>query len=1085
MATATRSIVLAAILSTLARSGDAAEVETPNLAPNPGLEMADGDRPAFWEQRTPSDEQRTLSWDDAICRSGTRSAKIESRADVISRWRTGHLRDLALEPGSKGVLRVAIKTDRVEGGAYGKLYFMSADAEIVEQPHSTGVSGTADWTEIRLPFVVPDETAYVMIYLELNGTGTAWYDDVALEGTPSKNPVRVDVPTVTCGPEDFESLDGFRPRTSGRRTVLDVEPGAADARAEVVFWGDTARYDVAVSTLSRSSPGASLRLVVNGVPVGTWRLDDPSQSTPAQDGLRDGVFRNVDLQRLSRVAFEAESSGKSCPIAEVAFTPVGRFQGELLPADRLQLPASLRVDRQPEARRRARGMLPSDVGRKLSAVSAERDAELEALESPDAWRARQRQTRARLTEFLGDFGPKCPLNARIVGALDRPDYTIEKLIFESQPGYHCTANVYLPKRRSFPLPGVLFTCGHAADGKAARLYHECCLGLVLKGYVVLALDPTGQGERAEYFDPATGEAVVPLCVAHHHYLGRPSWLVGRTLAGYRTWDCVRALDYLVTRPEVERERIAVVGNSGGGIMALLIAAVDERIRVCAAAHPGGSMEQTFLTGRRLTEADILSLIAPRPCLFIVGDESGEESGHRQKMDDMLRFYRGLGADPDRCQMELVDGVHNMEQPKRVAAYAWLNRWFDKEEEGATEPPLEPEEPETLRCTETGFTVRDLGGETGQTLNAKRAEALRPPRPAPGSRQEAEAARAEVKSAIARRLGLALGGERPAPPCAPAGEFEADAFVAHKLRIESEPGIELPALLFVPKQGPGRGPVVLHAAELGKPADLEQPSLALALARRGRVVLSVDVRGAGETDPRWRPALSSLKRYDAAQFRFDSCAVDAARFGTTMLAMRAGDLVRAVDYLKGRPDLADRPVVVVGEGLGGAWALAAGAFDPRIDAVVCSDTIPSYKLIVGSQYYECRDYYWVPGALADFDLPDLMALVAPRPTVLVDARDALLEPLPAPRCRDLCAWPTSVYESLGRTDGLRIVATDGDEEKRVREVTAVLDATREAGKKAERKRGQVRYWQDRKACITPDHSETGSGPRAIRGRPGRR
>lgn len=948
-----RSVVLAALLGTLVSSVQAADAGAGNLAPNPGLEMADG--------------------------------------------------------------------------------------EIVAQPSSTSVSGANDWTEIRLPFVVPDKTAYVMVYLELKGSGTAWYDDVALEGTPSKNPVRVSMPIVTYGPEDFESLDGYHPRTSGRRTVLDVEPGAEKARAELVFWGDTARYDVSVSTVSRSSKGATLRLVVNGAPVGTWRLDDPSESAPAKDGLRDGAFRNVDLQRLSRVVLEADSGGKSCPIARVAFTPVGRFEGELLPADRLRLPESLRVYGELEARRRARGMLSSYVGRKLSALSAERDAELAALKSPDAWRARQQKTRSRLTEFLGDFGPKCPLNARIVGALDRPDYTIEKLIFESQPGYHCTANVYLPKRRSFPVPGVLFTCGHAADGKAARLYHECCLGLVLKGYVVLALDPTGQGERSEYFDPATGKPVVPLCVSHHHYLGRPCWLVGRTLAGYRTWDCVRALDYLVTRPEVELERIAVVGNSGGGIMALLIAAVDERIKVCAAAHPGGSMEQTFLTGQRLTEADILSLIAPRPCLFIVGDESGEESGHRQKMDDMLRFYRGLGVEPDRCRMELVAGVHNMEQPKRVAAYAWLNRWFGKEEEGKTESPLKPEEPETLRCTETGFTVRDLGGETGQTLNAKRAEALRPPRPAPNSRQEAEAARSELKPALARRIGLALSGERPAPPCATAGEFETGDFVAHKLRIESEPGIELPALLFVPKQGPGRGPVVLHAAELGKPADIERPSLALELARRGRVVLSVDVRGVGETDPRWRPVLGSLKRYDGAQFQFDSCAVDAARFGTTMLAMRAGDLVRAVDYLKGRPDLADRPVVVVGEGLGGVWSLVAGAFDPRIAAVVCSEAIPSYKLIVGSQYYECRDYYWVAGALTDFDLPDLMALVAPRPTVLIDARDALLEPLAGSRCRELCVWPTCVYGSLGSAAGLRIVETGGSEKERSREVMAVLDA----------------------------------------------
>ena len=268
-----------------------------------------------------------------------------------------------------------------------------------------------------------------------------------------------------------------------------------------------------------------------------------------------------------------------------------------------------------------------------------------------------------------------------MGKLDRADYVIEKLVYESQPGYHCTANIYVPKRRELPLPGVLFTCGHAAEGKAARLYHECCLALTLKGYVVLALDPTGQGERSEYFDSDSGEPLVPLCVSHHHYLGRPSWLVGRSLAGYRTWGCARAIDYLISRPEVDPDQIAAVGNSGGGIMALLITAYDSRVKVCAAAHPGGSMEQTFLTGRQIPQADILSLIPPRPCLFVVGRDSGEEAGHRNKMNGMLPFYKGLGVDTDRCRMVLVDGVHNMEQPKREPCYAWLNKWFGAKTRG--------------------------------------------------------------------------------------------------------------------------------------------------------------------------------------------------------------------------------------------------------------------------------------------------------------------------------------------------------------------------------------------------------------------
>ena len=749
------------------------------------------------------------------------------------------------------------------------------------------------------------------------------------------------------------------------------------------------------------------------------------------------AFAACFIPLLAQAAFAAESSGAVKPAANAGSTTAG----EKAHAS----PPTLAVHQTPDERERGRSMLARYVNEKAAALWEERDRRLRALDSPDPWRARQEQTRARLPEILGDFTPKCPLNARITGKLDRPDYVIEKLIFESQPKYYCTANVYVPKRRPFPQPGVLFTCGHAAEGKAYHLYHEACLGFVLKGYVVLGLDPMGQGERSEYFDPRDGRSLVPLTVSQHHYLARPSWLVGRSLAGYRTWDCIRAVDYLVTRPEVDPERIGVAGNSGGGIMALLATAADPRIKVCAAAHPGGSMEETYLTGQELPKADILSLIAPRPCLFIVGKDSGEEPGHRRKMQWMRPFYRGLGAGDDRLQMVLVDGVHDMKQPKREPAYGWLNRWLGKEEEGSEEPPLAPLTPEELRSTATGYTLRDLGGESGQTLNAALAEKLRKPRPLPDGQEALERIRAQVRDAVQERIGLRLPQERSAPKCTSRATFDGEDFIAETLLIDSEPGIHLPALWLQPKPGKDRGPVVLHVAEEGKPGEATQPSLALALVRAGHSVLSLDVRGAGETDPRDRRKLPPLTRYDPAQFRFDSCAVRAAQLGTTLLGMRTLDVVRALDYLAARDGLTGRPVVLVGEGLGGVWALAAAAFDSRPAAVVCVKTVPSYRLIVGSQYYASRDYFWVPGALESFDLPDLAALVAPRAQAWIDPVDAMLEPLDAKRFDACCNWPRGVYLRLEAPARLQVRRTAGrTAENAARQVIEILDGVSENG-----------------------------------------
>jgi dienelactone hydrolase len=302
------------------------------------------------------------------------------------------------------------------------------------------------------------------------------------------------------------------------------------------------------------------------------------------------------------------------------------------------------------------------------------------------------------------------------------------VIFESQPNYYVTANLYIPKGRKFPLPGVVFTCGHIDDGKAASEYgyQMTCIGLALKGYVVLIFDPMGQGERSEYFETETKKPLVDMSVSQHHYVGRPAFLVDWTLSGLRTWDAIRAVDYLESRPEVDKNKLASVGQSGGGQMALLITAVDERIKVCAASHPGGSMENTYLLGQSLIDREILSLIPPRPLRIIVGKDSGEEPNHRGKLEDMQLFYEGLRAGKQCGDLDVVPGIHSMNRSNRESAYEWLNKWLDKEAEGKAEAMLEPEKIETLWCTKSGNTIGSLGGETGQTLNAKRAEQIYKP-----------------------------------------------------------------------------------------------------------------------------------------------------------------------------------------------------------------------------------------------------------------------------------------------------------------------------------------------------------------------
>ncbi|MCS5571480.1 MAG: acetylxylan esterase, partial [Pseudomonadales bacterium] len=166
------------------------------------------------------------------------------------------------------------------------------------------------------------------------------------------------------------------------------------------------------------------------------------------------------------------------------------------------------------------------------------------------------------------FGPnpeRTPLNPRITGVVERDEYRIENVIFDSRPGFPVTANLYIPKNRKLPLPAVVGTCGHSSNGKAAESYQSFSQGLARLGYVCLIYDPIGQGERLQYVNDDLTPQLRPGTREHLH-AGNQQFLVGDFLGSWRAWDGIRALDYLLTRKEVDPRHVGVTGNSGGGTM---------------------------------------------------------------------------------------------------------------------------------------------------------------------------------------------------------------------------------------------------------------------------------------------------------------------------------------------------------------------------------------------------------------------------------------------------------------------------------------------------------------------------------------
>jgi cephalosporin-C deacetylase-like acetyl esterase len=777
--------------------------------------------------------------------------------------------------------------------------------------------------------------------------------DSECQDSPDQRKTGQPIKPTTYEATDFEMNPQLEIREHGNNYSLIIKKFLAFARAQRYFCGESAQYNITLYYLDHFLGEPSINVFVDETKVDSIKFNKP------EHGERDlytesfKTFPDINIRKWSRIAFDIKNDvpverTDRLHIKRIVFTPAGPFQGD---RSELNNPEPLRIYETIDKQKLARAMLSRFLESAVNPINEARLNELKKLDTSLAWKKKQGEIRSRIHEYFGEFPGRTPLNAKIVGIIERDKYIIEKLIFESQPNYFCAANFYIPKDRPLPVPGVLITIGHKELGKSRPMYHELGVGLALKGYAALAMDPMGQGERSEYFDTAKRIHLLERKTDQHHYFGRQAFLADWTLASRRVWDCLRAVDYLVSRAEVDSSKLAVVGNSGGGEMAMFITAVDQRIKVCAAGHPGGSCESMLLNGMSPSVFDIYSLIPPRPCRIIVGRESREAPGHMGTIELLRPIYDALTVPEEALDMSIVDGLHDIKKPKRESVYAWFNKWFDKGNEDSIEQPFQTEEMESLWCAESGFTLLSFGGETAQSLCAKRGEQIYKP----------EKDLVKLKERVAKRIGLVKLQKPKKVKSKSAGTLSNEQFNVEKVIIESEKGINNPGLLIKPKNNEKHKFLVLHVSDQGKPTVIDRASIPLALVSAGFEVLSIDVRGIGETDPSPPILLTKYTGRPEPQWQRDVLAINSLSINRTMLGMRTLDVFNAIHYIQSRDDLQNKSIAVIGEGLGGLWALLAASYNSEVDAVACIGTLPSYKLLLNSHYYNVWNYFWVPGA----------------------------------------------------------------------------------------------------------------------------
>lgn len=335
---------------------------------------------------------------------------------------------------------------------------------------------------------------------------------------------------------------------------------------------------------------------------------------------------------------------------------------------------------------------------------------LAGIKSVDQWEAQKPLLRRQLFEMLGldPLPAKGDLKPVITGQVEHEEFIVEKLHFQSSPGLYVTGNFYRPKNATGPLPTVLYVCGHSVNKKDGISYGNKVgyqhhgAWYARNGYACLTIDTLQLGEIEGL---------------HHGTFKEGMWWWhsrGYTPAGVEAWNCIRALDYLETRPEVDKTRIGVTGRSGGGAYSWYIAALDERIQVAVPVAGITTLKNHIVDGCIEGHCDcmfqvntygwdyamVAALVAPRPLLIANTDKDtifpldGVVEVHRQ-----VRHIYDLYGKPTQLGLNITEGPHKDTQELQVHEFVWFNRFLKKAESPIDKVAVKFFEPEQLRVFE--------------------------------------------------------------------------------------------------------------------------------------------------------------------------------------------------------------------------------------------------------------------------------------------------------------------------------------------------------------------------------------------------
>lgn len=623
--------------------------------------------------------------------------------------------------------------------------------------------------------------------------------------------------------------------------------------------------------------------------------------------------------------------------------------------------------------------------RQVEQEAGKRRSELRTKNDAEAY---VREVREKVQKCFGPWPEKTPLNSRVTKRLERDLYTIENLIFESRPGFPVTANLYIPKGRKFPLPAVVGACGHNDSGKAGN--QSFAQGLARLGYVALVFDPIGQGERLQYL---TGDlkSRIGIGVLEHLYAGNQLFLIGDSLSSWFTWDGIRAVDYLLTRKEVDPKHIGVTGVSGGGTQTTWLCSADSRITMGAPAcfvttfrrnlenEEVADTEQVppRALAMGLDHSDFVAAMAPKPMILLSQENDFFDARGAEESFARLKILYKLLDSEKNIQLSVGPGGHSYPRESREAMYALFNM-STKISATNTEPALTIEKDEDLRCTPKGQVV-ESGARTVFSFTSQISASLKSKR----SNLRGD----NLKQAVIQALKLPVSEGIPDFRILRAGRNRRypKGFAA-SYAVETEPDVltllyRLNDTVLYSRPPKGLKRALLYVSHQSADDELrEEPLLAeLIKSEPDSAIFACDVRGIGESKPN-----STSKTFQEPYGSDYFYAAYSIMLDYPYVGQKTYDILRVIDLLKSR---GHQEVHIVAKGWGAIPATFAALLSDTVSQVTLKNALTSYSDIAESEEYNWPLESFLPGVLKIFDLPDCYHSLETKNLRLIDPWDA--------------------------------------------------------------------------------------------------